>query len=110
MLSPHMVLAATYCNNTWGNPLVTADRVQQSAKSGLRRFVRGKNDPAKMTHAKIDLIERDLGAKRAHAKLRTVEMTVGGLCVWAKLVRYARARASLRQKRTNIRDRGDWPP
>ena len=32
--------------------------------------VRINKDPAKMTHAKMDLVERGLGAKRAHAKSR----------------------------------------
>ena len=34
----------------------------------MRRFVRGSEHPAKMTHAKMAVIKRDLGAKRAHAK------------------------------------------
>ena len=45
----------------------TVDRVQ-SAQSSVHGFVRGKKDPAKMTHAKMDLVERGLGAKRARAK------------------------------------------
>ena len=40
-------------------------------------------DPAKMTNAKIDLVERGLGAKRAHAKSQSVMMMMGWLCVRA---------------------------
>ena len=33
-----------------------------------RRFVRGNEDPAKMTHARMALVERGLGGKPARAK------------------------------------------
>ena len=36
-----------------------------------------------MTNAKIDLVERDLGAKRAHAKSQSAKMMMGWLCVRA---------------------------
>ena len=39
-------------------------------------------DPAKMTNAKIDLVERGLGAKRAHAKSQSV-MMMERVCVHA---------------------------
>ena len=39
----------------------------QSAQSSVRRFVWGKKDPAKITHAKMTLVERGLGTERAHA-------------------------------------------
>ena len=47
------------------------------------RFVRAKKDPAKITHAKMALVERGLGAKRAHAKSQSVMMMMGWLCVRA---------------------------
>ena len=31
-------------------------------------FARGSEDPAKVTHARLALVKRALGAKRAHAK------------------------------------------
>ena len=45
------------------------------------QIVRRYKDPAKMTDAKMVLVERGLGAKRAHAKSQLVKMMVGWLCV-----------------------------
>ena len=55
--------------------------ITEQRKMSASAFVRGKKDHAKMTHAKMALVERGLGAKRAHAKSQLVKMMVGWVCV-----------------------------
>ena len=44
-------------------------------ESCARRFVRAKKDHAKMTHAKVAPVKRDLGAKQAHAKSQSAVLS-----------------------------------
>ena len=46
-------------------------RSESESASG---FVRQNKEPANMTHTKLALVERVLGAKRAHAKSQSVTM------------------------------------
>ena len=85
---------------------MTADRVQ-SAQSSVHRFVRGKKDPAKMTHAKVALAERGLGTERAHAKFRVSDDDGTSVCVGRGAVRCVHARVqSVRGAPHPL----SWPP
>ena len=57
---------------------IDRDRVQREL---CAQIVLGRKDPAKMEHAKMDLAERGLGAKRAHANHSQYDY--GRVCVRA---------------------------
>ena len=51
------------------------DRVTLITVQSAQRFVRGKKDPAKMTYAKLALVERGLGTKRAHTQSQSAVLS-----------------------------------